>query len=904
MAEIGATQWIELSPLLDVLLEVQGEARAQRLAQIRRENPALATQLEMLLGERTAIERDAFLEGGAFAQITEPSLAGHTIGAYTLERPLGEGGMGAVWLGRRSDGRYEGKVAVKFLNLALLARGGAERFAREGSMLARLTHPNIARLLDAGVATSAKMGGQPYLVLEYIEGVPIDRYCDGNALSVEKRLHLFLDVLAAVAHAHANLILHRDLKPSNILVTAQGEVKLLDFGIGKLLAEQDTAASATELTQLAGQAFTPDYASPEQLQSGDVTTATDVYALGVLLYQLLAGRHPTALPTQTPVDRVRAVIEKEPEPVSDAAAKADDATARARGSAAPRLARALWGDLDNIVAKALKKQPTERYPTVAALADDLRRYFHQEPITARADSIAYRTGKFVRRHRAGVAAGAVVCVALVAGLAGTLWQAREAARQRDRALAQLHRAESTTDFMSLMIFNAWGVDERLSVRDFLARSEALALSQLSGQNERQAVVLQSLGAYYASLGENREAERLHRRAKSLLPATADLSVRATIECSHAVQTALLGDVKPAKAELERWAMHPDVEPQVAVQCDMYLAHIAQTYNDPQAALRHAQSAEKRLLAAPYAPPTLKASLHGDLGFGFAMNDRIAEADHHYDAAIQMYRELNLGETAPVVAILNNWALVSIRAGDYGHALRQLDEVIRIATSSGTGSVPPYAVYNRAFALLGLGRLEESIAEADRAIALAERTSNRNIKFRSLGVKIGAHAEIGDVATAEAVFRDAEAIGRELPAGVFDPHLLALRRAKIELVRGQPEEARRKTEEVVTAFPDPQRGGGALANALKLRAEALDRLGERMAALADIQTALAIAHRLQGGRPHSLRAGQLWLLSARIKRDAGDVAGSRADAAKAQEHLRVMLNEEHPDRSLARALETT
>ena len=273
--------------------------------------------------------------------------------------------MGAVWLGRRSDGRYEGKVAVKFLNLALLARGGAERFAREGNMLARLTHPNIARLLDAGVATSATVGGQPYLVLEYIEGVPIDRYCDSNRLSIEKRLRLFLDVLAAVAHAHTNLILHRDLKPSNILVTAQGEVKLLDFGIGKLLAEQSTTASATELTQLAGHAFTPDYAAPEQVQRGDVTTATDVYALGVLLYQLLAGRHPTALPTQTPVDRVRAIIEKEPAPVSHASVKADDDAVQARATTAHHLARTLRGDLDNIVAKALKKQVTERYSTVS-----------------------------------------------------------------------------------------------------------------------------------------------------------------------------------------------------------------------------------------------------------------------------------------------------------------------------------------------------------------------------------------------------------------------------------------------------------------------------------------------------------------------------------------------------------
>ncbi|HKO66578.1 MAG TPA: protein kinase [Burkholderiaceae bacterium] len=901
MAEISATQWQELNPLLDELLEAPAAIRAQRLAQIGRDDEALASQLETLLRQRTAVERDGFLEGEVFTPAKQPPLAGQAIGAYTLERPLGEGGMGAVWLAHRSDGRYKGQVAVKFLNLALLARGGAERFAREGNMLARLTHPNIARLLDAGVAAGATIGGQPYLVLEYIEGLPIDRYCDGEVLPIDRRLHLFLDVLAAVAHAHANLILHRDLKPSNILVTAPGQVKLLDFGIGKLLANQDTAASATELTQVAGHAFTLDYAAPEQVQSGDVTTATDVYALGVLLYQLLAGGHPTALPTQTPVERVRAIIEKEPALASEAAAKADDITVQARATSAPRLARALRGDLDNIVAKALKKQVTERYPTVAALADDLRRYLDDKPVSARADSLAYRASKFVRRYRLIVGASAVVCVTLVAGLAGTLWQAREAAHQRDRALAQLQRAESTADFMSLMIFNAWGVDERLSVRDFLTRSEALALGQFSGQGERQAVVLQSLGAYYASLGENREAERLHRRAKSLLPPTADLSVRATVECSHAVQTALLGDVKPAKADLERWAMHPDVEPQVAVQCDIYLAQIAQTYNDPQGALRHAQRAEKRLLAAPYSPPTLVASLHGDLGFGFAMNDRIAEADRHYDAAIRMYRELNQGESAAVVAILNNWALVSIRAGDYRHALQQLEEVIRIATSRGTGSVPSYAIYNRAFVLLGLGRYEESIAEADRAIAMAKRTSNRNIWFRSLVTKIGAHAELGDVKAAEAVYGDAEALSREMAAGGFDPHLLALRRAKIELVRGQPEEARRKMEEVVAAFPDPQGAGGVLANALQLRAEALDRLGERAAALADIQTALAIAHRLQGGRPHSLRAGQLWLLSARIKRDAGDVAGARADGAKADEHLKIMLDDEHPDRRLARAL---
>ena len=297
MAIIAKTHWRVVGPLLDDLLDADSSERVARLAEIRRTDPKLATDLEILLARETVIDREAFLEGSALPK--EATLTGKVIGSYTVDRLLGQGGMGSVWLAHRSDGRFEGQAAVKFLNLALMGHGGAERFRREGQLLAKLVHPGIARLIDAGIVD----GGQPYLMLEYIEGVPIDRYCDSNRLTIKKRLRLFLDVLAAIAHAHNNLILHRDLKPSNILVTRQGQVKLLDFGIGKLLAEQNTAAPATELTELGGRAFTPDCAAPEQVQGGDATTATDVYALGVLLYQLLSGRHPTALPTHTSVDR-------------------------------------------------------------------------------------------------------------------------------------------------------------------------------------------------------------------------------------------------------------------------------------------------------------------------------------------------------------------------------------------------------------------------------------------------------------------------------------------------------------------------------------------------------------------------------------------------------------------------
>jgi serine/threonine protein kinase len=294
-------RWDTLSPLLDELFALDESARSERLAQLRRDDRVVADDLVDLLAQYTAIERDGFLEGALLRPAPEPTLKGQIVGSYTFDRLLGQGGMGAVWLAHRSDGRYDARVAIKLLNPALLGPGGIERFRREGQALGRLTHPNIARLIDAGVSGS----GQPYLVLDYVEGETINRWCEQRALDVRARVRLFLDVLAAVAHAHAKLILHRDLKPSNILVTHEGQVKLVDFGIAKLLDDRTDGAPLAQLT-VAGQAFTPDYAAPEQLQGGDLTSATDVYALGVLLYVLLTGKHPTVGEETTPLERLRA----------------------------------------------------------------------------------------------------------------------------------------------------------------------------------------------------------------------------------------------------------------------------------------------------------------------------------------------------------------------------------------------------------------------------------------------------------------------------------------------------------------------------------------------------------------------------------------------------------------------
>jgi len=424
---VGKETWGRLSPLLDELLDLPDDDRDARLAALHAEDPKIGQAVAAMLEHLPAIERGEFMQDAALPK--PGGLAGQAIGPYTLVREIGHGGMGTVWLARRTDGRYEGEVAVKFLRSGLFGHGDAARFQREGSILARLSHPNIARLLDAGVMAD---GAQPYLVLEYIDGEPIDEYCHRLALSVEARLRLMLDVLAAVAQAHNRLILHRDLKPTNILVTKSGEVKLLDFGIAKLLDDAGAAAMETALTQRVGNAFTPEFAAPEQLQAGDVTTATDVYALGVLLYILLGGDHPTATPTGAPLDRMRSVIETVPRRLSEAVLKRGGPTQR-WSPESRRLAGELRGDVETIVAKALKKAPAERYANAAEMADDIRRYLAHEPISARPDSRLYRAAKFVQRHRAGVAATSLAIGALSVGIGVALWQAREAQAQRVQA---------------------------------------------------------------------------------------------------------------------------------------------------------------------------------------------------------------------------------------------------------------------------------------------------------------------------------------------------------------------------------------------------------------------------------------------------------------------------------------
>jgi serine/threonine protein kinase/tetratricopeptide (TPR) repeat protein len=503
MPPISPERWRILSPYLDEALDIAADRRPAWLASLEVRDAALATDLRAMLAEHDVVHQAGFMDGAVLdSRVTHtPSLAGQVLGAYQLVSLIGQGGSGSVWLAERCDGRFEGRAAVKLLNVSLITRTGEERFKREGTFLARLRHPRIAHLIDAGVSKT----GQPYIVLEHVDGQSIDDYCTQRSLGIEARLRLFLNVLEAVAHAHANLIVHRDIKPANVLVSVKGDVKLLDFGIAKLVepgtyGDAVDSAESSAVSREVKRAMTPHFAAPEQLAGGPVTTATDVYALGVLLYILLSGHHPAGESASSPATLLRAIVETEPARVSDAI--------EPRGRR-----RTLRGDLDAIVAKALKKNPFERYATVTALADDIGRYLRHEPISVRPHTLRYRTAKFVRRHVVGVAMSAAV-VLLGSGLLAL--HTSRLSTERDRAQNEAEKAVRVSELLMGLLTR---VDPYIrtqagepTVRGLLDAGANRVQLEMVDQPELQAEMLTMMGRTYQRLGEYEKAQQLLEQA--------------------------------------------------------------------------------------------------------------------------------------------------------------------------------------------------------------------------------------------------------------------------------------------------------------------------------------------------------------------------------------------------------
>jgi eukaryotic-like serine/threonine-protein kinase len=477
--------------------------------ELRREVEALLRASGPAAGFLDALAKRAGLDFDGEA--AAPAAAGRRLGSYRLLREIGRGGMGAVYLAERADDQFEKQVAVKLLPLGLDGAAARERFLVERQILAQLEHPGIARLLDGGVADD----GTPFFVMEHVEGAPITRYCAERNCSLEERLKLFLQLCDAVDYAHRNLVVHRDIKPGNVLVTAGGQAKLLDFGIAKVMAAQVDAQSAATA---AGLPLTPAYASPEQLRGEPVTTAADVYALGMLLYELLAGCVPYDVAAVTPGERARMISTAPLRPPSAAVLAMGAAAAPAKGAAAaPNLARRLRGDLDRIVLMALRQEPSRRYGSAAALAEDVRRFLRGLPVAAQPDRWSYRFGKFARRRPALLASAAVALLAVIGFstslffYAHSLERERDAAQvERDRARLQTDKAERVTEFV-VGLFEASDPavarGENVRASDLLSRGIA-RLHTLSAQPEVQAAMLSVLSRVQLSLGTYAEAGRL------------------------------------------------------------------------------------------------------------------------------------------------------------------------------------------------------------------------------------------------------------------------------------------------------------------------------------------------------------------------------------------------------------
>jgi len=556
-------RWNRIRDLFREALEQPEASRLGWLRDATEGDEGLFHAVANLLGAADGPGSITGIVGRAAAELAKRDAPG-SIGRYEVIGLLGEGGMGDVYLARRADGEYTQQVAIKVLGSRRPGKELIRRFQAERQILANLDHPNIARLIDGGETED----GLPYLAMEFVSGTPITAYCNEKRLTLPERLRLFAKVCGAVENAHRNLVIHRDIKPSNILVTDEGEPKLLDFGIAKLLEPGSVEHTLVETLDSA-RLMTPRHASPEQVRGDRITIATDIYSLGVLLYELLSGHFPYEVTSTRPADIERAICESDPPSPSSRVTEMTGGTdtraaAAERGATAGELKRLLGGDLDNIVLTAMQKDPERRYATVRELADDIRNFLAHRPVRARADSLAYRARKFLRRNRVPVTAAAVTILGIGAAIGISV--ARIAA-ERDAAEIERRKAEEVSDFMQ-RIFEVSAPEEArgeaISARELLDAGARRIRTELAGQPEVQATLLRVLGETYYSLGEREPAMELLREAvdrgravfgeRSAETATAKLvlgfqlqddghydEARALLEEAMATRRALFGD---------------------------------------------------------------------------------------------------------------------------------------------------------------------------------------------------------------------------------------------------------------------------------------------------------------------------------------------------------------------------
>jgi serine/threonine-protein kinase len=766
-----ANRWQRLTDLLDEALQREPAARDAWLNGLSAADLHLRGELEELIAADSAA--DSIFDAPAFALLPAPiAMAamspGQRVGPWVLVREIGHGGMGTVWEAHRADGDFEQRAALKVLRTAFDSPMLRQRFRQERRLLARLKHRNIATLLDGGITPD----GMPWFAMELVDGEPITQWCDTRRVGVNTRLTLMRQVCGAVQQAHRALVIHRDLKLGNILVTADGTVKLLDFGIAKVLDDAtDTDDSATRPGSVLG---TPAYMAPELVSGGLVSTAADIYALGVITYEVLAGHVPLPVDAQRLSEWRRDVIEKDAPPLTIALT---DAIAHARGERSARaLERALSGDLTRIVAMALRKEPDRRYASAEQLGDDLRRYASGLPVVAQENSAAYRIQRFVNRNRASVAAGTLALLTLVGGLAGTSWQARVARRERDRARVETAKVRRVQAFMeeTFRAADPRSQGKDITIAQALGTAEQRASAEFRGDPAMLAALLSSIGRTYHGLGRYDDAQRTLSRALSLRRAADDGTAADVTESLRALASleAERGNIPAAESLFVSALARAHREPVDSV----VLGGLLDGYGSLQLDKGDFPAAESTLRLAlrvqPHGRDDSTAALAGtinNLGVALGQQNRWTEAIPLHETALRIMRRANGPDHPDVATGLNTLANAYTIVGQFRAADTLFHQALaqRVKLLGAHHPEVAWTHYSYADMLRLSGDFERAIVEAQ--AVLAERgtvlpeshpmiSSALNVIGRSL---LSLHRD----AEAERVLRESWALRRAAyPAG--------------------------------------------------------------------------------------------------------------------------------------------
>ena len=881
--------WSEVSPLLDEAMELPLAARESWLVELEQRAPELAAHVRSCLREVSELSDRKFLDDSIRRHLPA-GLEGQAFGAYTLDSILGFGGMGTVWLAHRSDGRFEGQVAVKLLNLAFVGHPSEQRFAREGSVLARLQHPHIARLLDAGVEADR----QPYLVLEYVRGERIDAYCDQRGLNIQQRIQLFLDVLAAVAHAHSNLVVHRDLKPSNILVTDQGAVKLLDFGIAALLSREGD--DVTPLTGHIGPGLTPGYAAPEQLLGQPITTSTDVYALGIVLFELLAGRRPASVDQEpkAAAQWMQRTLESDAPRLSDVALRED-------------WRRGLRGDVDNIVAMALRRNPEERYRTAELFAQDLRHFLAHEPVSARPRSFGYLAAKFVRRNRTAVASACVMAMALIAAGGFSVWQMLQANQQRRLAEDQASRAEFARDFAEFVLTDAGTTGQPFTTSELLLRAEqAIPMQYGSADNPAAVEQVIKLGMLFARVGQYRKARELFEQAnaRALAGNYAELRWQSACElgrlhhyAGRVRQGAALLDA--AIAELQRSS--PDSP--ALIECFEQKSDLELTRQDVPLAIATAQASLAQAQRLFPRAPLHWISPRVQLGTSLRAAGRFQAADDMHRGTLDLLKQLGRERTANAVLLYNSWGIVRSDIGDIAGAAKLFESALSVGQSLWVGAAPDQWVsvtYGRRLVLLN--RLDEAEQHFASALRQSGGEEDAEMQIGALLGMLSVNRERGNFEAARAAREQAEQfVQAHLPPEHNQRLNLVFESGLLDLAANSLDDARAQLQQVLTQFKSTNRRLTDQIVALAALAQCALKTNEpgRAADLAAEASALARQVAVSGQPSYWL--GLALLAQVDVEQALGHAVRAQQLSGEALAQLTPSVGADHPLTKKAAAL---